>query len=127
MLTGIKALIKKEDKFLLLHKSATVPRFPNYWDFPGGALESGEDPVEGIIREIKEETNLDVEGIERIWSTNLEVNGSLVEYILFEIKDFSGEIKLSLEHTEFKWVTKEELMTLKIQPYIEEYFLGQKT
>lgn len=36
------------------------------WTCPGGSIEPGEDPVEGLAREIKEETNLDVEDIKLV-------------------------------------------------------------
>jgi len=122
MKTAIKAIIKKDNKYLLLHKSLTVPRFPDFWDFPGGGLEDNEDPVEGIKREVLEETSLKIESIKVIWKTQAEVNGNMVEYNVYSVKLLSGEIRLSHEHTEFKWLTKEELLKLKVEPYIKLFF-----
>ena len=122
MKTGIKAIIKKDDKYLLLHKSLTVPRFPDFWDFPGGGLDDNEDPTEGIKREVSEETSLKIEPIKVIWKTQAEVNGIMVEYNVYSVKLLSEEIKLSHEHTEFKWLTKEELLKLKVEPYIKLFF-----
>ncbi len=34
--------------------------YSGYWDIPGGTLESGELPLEGLKREVKEETNIDI-------------------------------------------------------------------
>ena len=53
----VSAVILKEDEILLIH------RFKNgeeYWVFPGGGVEDTETAQEGIVREVKEETNLDV-------------------------------------------------------------------
>ena len=122
MKTGIKAIIKKDNKYLLLHKSLTVPRFPDFWDFPGGGLDDDEDPTEGIKREVLEETSLKIEPIKVIWKTQAEVNGIMVEYKIYSVKLLSEEIKLSHEHTEFKWLTKEELLKLKVEPYIKLFF-----
>lgn len=122
MKTGIKAIIKKDNKYLLLHKSLTVPRFPDFWDFPGGGLDDDEDPTEGIKREVLEETSLKIEPIKVIWKTQAEVNGNMVEYKVYSVKLLSDEIKLSHEHTEFKWLTKEELLKLKVEPYIKLFF-----
>jgi 8-oxo-dGTP diphosphatase len=48
------------DGSVLLARRAHEP-FQNYWDIPGGFLEEGEHPLEGLKREIHEETGLEVE------------------------------------------------------------------
>jgi ADP-ribose pyrophosphatase YjhB (NUDIX family) len=55
-----QAIILKGDKILVL-KQYNYNRQEEYWMLPGGSLEDGETEEEGIKREIKEETNLDVE------------------------------------------------------------------
>jgi 8-oxo-dGTP diphosphatase len=121
MKVGQKAIIMKDNKYLLLHKSLTVPRFPGYWDFPGGGLEENEDPFEGIKREILEETNLKANPLKVTWKTQMKVNDIMTEYRIYSVELLSDEIKLSHEHTEYKWVTKDELLKMKIQPYIKLY------
>jgi ADP-ribose pyrophosphatase YjhB (NUDIX family) len=49
-----------ENERVLLARRAAEP-FEGRWDIPGGFLEEGEDPVDGLRRELKEETGLDVE------------------------------------------------------------------
>jgi ADP-ribose pyrophosphatase YjhB (NUDIX family) len=49
-----------ENGRLLLVRRAAEP-FKGQWDIPGGFLEEGESPLEGLRRELKEETGLDVE------------------------------------------------------------------
>jgi 8-oxo-dGTP diphosphatase len=44
--------------YLRDHKSE-IP-FPNHWDFFGGHLEDGETPEEALVREVKEELNVDL-------------------------------------------------------------------
>ena len=58
------ALVKIGDKYLLI-KRTPIKRgkpnsFPEYWDIPGGMVEDGETPREAVIREAKEEVNLDI-------------------------------------------------------------------
>ncbi|OGF21577.1 hypothetical protein A2Y83_01300 [Candidatus Falkowbacteria bacterium RBG_13_39_14] len=55
---GLFAIIFDEEKVLLCHRTEY-----NFWALPGGGLEKGETPWEGVIREVKEETGLDVEVI----------------------------------------------------------------
>ena len=54
---GVFAIIQDDDRRVLLcHR-----RDHDLWNLPGGALEHGEAPWDGVIREVKEETELDVE------------------------------------------------------------------
>lgn len=59
-----QAVILKENKILVL-RQFNYKLGEEYWMLPGGGLEANETPEEGIIREIKEETNLDID-IQRI-------------------------------------------------------------
>jgi 8-oxo-dGTP diphosphatase len=49
-----------DDGRVLLARRAHPP-FEGFWDIPGGFLEEGEDPLDGLRRELKEETGLEVE------------------------------------------------------------------
>jgi 8-oxo-dGTP diphosphatase len=49
-----------DDGRVLLTRRAHPP-FEGFWDIPGGFLEEGEDPLDGLRRELKEETGLEVD------------------------------------------------------------------
>lgn len=53
----VSALVEREDGRLLLARRAVEP-FLGLWDCPGGFLEEGEHPVDGLRRELIEETGL---------------------------------------------------------------------
>jgi 8-oxo-dGTP diphosphatase len=57
--TGVRvsAIIIRNNKVLLIHRKKPLAE---YWVFPGGGVEDGETLNEALIREVKEETNLDV-------------------------------------------------------------------
>lgn len=54
----VRAIIVKENKILLINR---VKKDDNYWVFPGGGIEPGEDKKDAVVRECKEELGLDVE------------------------------------------------------------------
>lgn len=66
------ALILKEDKLLLCRISNQVKGSAGKWTLPGGGIEFGESPEDAAIREVKEETGLDIE-ITRIAKINSHV------------------------------------------------------
>jgi len=109
------AYIEKEDKYLMIHRTKKE-NDPNHdkWIGVGGKLEKDESPDECMIREVKEETGLDVTGyrfcgivtfLSDIWET---------EYMfLFEVKEYSGELSECSEG-ELEWVEKSRIPDLHI-------------
>lgn len=84
------------------------------WDLPGGGYEQGEDVLAEIKREVKEEAGLTVNTLHPIYFTNrigVEkgfFQGDTVFGACYVSSDWTGEVVLSSEHTEHKWVTPEE-------------------
>lgn len=59
----IAAIILENDKgeiFLALRDNKPGIPFPNHWDLIGGHVEEGETPEEALVREVKEELDLDL-------------------------------------------------------------------
>ena len=96
-----KAVITKEDGALLLLRSAGQ-KFPHKWDLPGGHIHVGEDPKDGLIREVREETGITLsEPIERLYE-----EGNITFYRA-QMPD--EKVTLSHEHDDHKFVTKENI------------------
>jgi len=120
-----KAAIKNGDKYLIGLRSKKTKYFPLHWDFPGGKLEPNENPLEGIVREVKEETDLDVNPLEvlGIYEFDLDNKGENTHrFTIYSTEIISGNVKLSEEHTKQRWATKDEIRKLKIEPYFEPFF-----
>lgn len=62
-LVGVTAVVLGGDRDVLLHRRADDGR----WSPPGGILEPGEQPAQAVVREVREETGLEVE-VERLVS-----------------------------------------------------------
>lgn len=122
-----KAAIKKEDKYLIVLRAPDAHVFPNCWDLPGGKLEPGEEKIHGVKREVMEETTLkvDISEIEGVYDLKFS-DGKEVQITIYSTTSFEGEVKLSHEHTEFKWATKKEILELKTEPYLPHYINGEE-
>lgn len=94
---------------MILKRTETAPSKPNKWDLPGGSLDFGENPYESIEREIREEAGIGVEDLEPfdVWA-EVDQDGEFWTTIAYRAKVKSGEVKLSYEHNDYKWVTCEE-------------------
>jgi 8-oxo-dGTP diphosphatase len=110
---GVSAFIYKDGKILILKRSKKEKFMPGFWDLPGGKVSFGESPEDAIVRETKEETNLDVEALKPYsLFSYLSDNGIRqtidIQYITEVIED-PGDIKLSDAHEDFQWVSRNEL------------------
>jgi len=110
-----KAIVfNEEGKFLTLHRTSTAPSNPDKWDFPGGDLDFGEDTIEGITREIKEEAGLEVKDLKPFdIESNIYEDEEFWVTIAYTAKVIVDKVVLSFEHDEFKWVTPEEFLKLE--------------
>lgn len=59
-------VITRRDEILLCRLSQQVMTWAGMWTLPGGGLDFGEHPEEGMVREVMEETGLDVRPVEVI-------------------------------------------------------------
>ena len=89
--------------------------FKGGWEFPGGKIEEGETPEEALVREIKEE--LETEIVVGEWMDTIEYDYPTFHLSMdcFWAEIISGELVLK-EHTAAKWLTKEELDSVKWLP-----------
>lgn len=90
------AIVEFADRRILLIKRRTVP-FKGYWALPGGRVEAGESVEEAVVREVKEETGLDIEIIRKIGEYREKGFKDGVEYdytpACFLTKPIGGEIR----------------------------------
>lgn len=109
----VAAIIQKENKILATKRG--YGEFINMWEFPGGKIEPGETKEQALVREIKEELNIEIS----VDKFAIDIEYQYPNFYLFmscfmcSIKE--GSIEL-LEHNDGKWITKEELNTLNWLP-----------
>lgn len=100
-------ILNDQNQTLIIKRASHREVLPNIWDIPGGTLEPGKDPKAGAIREIREETNLDINDLKLFdYTHNIDQEKNKQFIRLIFIADYKqGEIKLNPEeHEEFKWI-----------------------
>ena len=110
-------VIHKDGKILIARRKSGKCVGAN-WEFPGGKLEEGETLEECLIRELKEELDIEVEIISYIDSNIFFCGDTKIELVAYNVKYLSGKLKL-VDHEEAKWVLPDELLEYKFTlPYI---------
>ena len=111
MIVGaVAAIFDREGRVLILLRPEFDTWMPHKWALAGGKLDEGERPLEAVIREVKEETTLDIhDPIEYYISTN----GEVVYYVT---QEYTGNVTIDYEHEDFTWVYPEELTNYDVVP-----------
>jgi len=124
---GQKAFIDKNGEILVLIDEFGL-------DLPGGKIQKGEEDFStSLKREVREETGLEIEvgTLFQSWQWKMRRGpniGKLIFLVGYKCKYLSGELKLSEEHNNFRWVNKNNYQELgddgEYFKAIEKYFEG---
>ncbi len=102
-------VIVNTDQQILLAKRPIKLHQGGKWEFPGGKVEESETTSEALIRELKEEVNLDVTSTAAMMEIHHDYGDKQVFLDIHKVKHFSGEA-IGLEGQEVKWVNKADLL-----------------
>ena len=107
--------IEKDDSYLMLHRvKKDVDVNKGKWIGVGGKFEKDESPDECLVREVREETGLELLSYQMRGVLTFQSVGWESEYIFLYTADaFSGELKECNEGT-LKWVPKDEIQDLHL-------------
>ncbi len=124
-IASVGAIILREDNVLLVKRG--VEPSAGLWSIPGGAIELGETAQDALVREVKEETGLEVEPEEvvEVFNTILEERGRVqYHYVIIDYlcRYVSGEIAPASDVEDARWVSITDLdryqMTSTARPAI---------
>lgn len=117
---GIVAIVKNsEGKFLLLEDAREEMK--GHWAPPHGRCENSDITEEnGVIREVKEETGLDVKPLRAVLTQPADTKVKTVSFWLVETRDYT--VKLDEESSRFGWYSTEEALKLLLYPGTKLFF-----
>ena len=111
----VTATIIVNDGMLLIAKRKPTARLPNLWELPGGKVEPNETPEECLIREIKEEFDINITVGEYLGSNIHAYDFGTIELMAYRSNWEDGDLILK-DHEEIRWVFTHELDQFDFAP-----------
>lgn len=120
--TGIRssAIIIRDNNVLLMHRRKDGDE---YWTFPGGGVEEGENWETTVVREVKEETSLNVLSCELAFMNQSYEGGNEHPFYVCEVNDsqavLGGEEKEKSSESNFyelEWINLADLQNINLLP-----------
>lgn len=120
-------IVNDKDELLLIKRESDDSHCPGVWEIPGGRIEPSEDPFEGLRRETKEETGLDVEVLNPLKVQHfVRDDGQKITMIIFLCRPVSDSVNLSEEHTDYEWSDLDDALS-KLHPAFHDEVRIYKT
>lgn len=115
MIDVVAAIItNREGNFLITQRNLNKAQ-GGLWEFPGGKVEQNETKENAIVREIKEELNIEISVDEYLGEKTFNYPNKEINLIALKCSILSGNIKLT-EHEDYKWSSNNELRNYNFAP-----------
>lgn len=109
----VAAIIIKDDYIFSTQRG--YGEFKGGWEFPGGKVELGETPQEALVREIKEELDVEIRVGKLVDTLEYDYPQFHLSMDCFLCEIISGELVLN-EHLAAKWLTRDTLDSVEWLP-----------
>ena len=113
----VAAVICKEDRIFATQRG--YGEWKDWWEFPGGKMEAGETPEEALRREIREELSAEINVGERLCTVEYDYPKFHLTMHCYLCTLESEALHLN-EHEAARWLTRDELDSVKWLPADEE-------
>ena len=124
----VAAIIRKEDKIFATQRG--YGEWKDWWEFPGGKMEVGETPEVALVREIREELSAEINVDEFLCTVKYDYPQFHLTMHCYLCSLMTDSLHLN-EHEAAKWLTKDELNSVKWLPadleVVERITAGIKT
>ncbi|MCI6993247.1 NUDIX domain-containing protein [uncultured Methanobrevibacter sp.] len=117
----VRGVIKNNNEEILIVKRHPKSKTdPEMWELPGGKVEDGEYFTKALVREIKEEVNLDCEVGDLCEAVQNDYSNKRTVQLYMHLDNVNGDVKISEEHTEFMWASIDMLKSLEISTSLKK-------
>ena len=117
----MRGIIKNSDGEILILKRHPKSRTdPDTWELPGGKMEAGEFFDDALVREIKEETNLDCKVGDLAIAIQHDYPYKRTVQMIMYLDNVEGKFRISEEHTDGRYASIDEIKTLKLSSCLQK-------
>lgn len=124
-------VVSPNDEILILRRANYMRKFKGMWGFPGGSIDKKDkDAISAIIRELKEETGIELSWNEKNkylkkFDTIKNDDDSISEYFIVNLES-KPDVKISREHSKYEWFDLNDNKNYKWMPdvfqLIQKYY-----
>ncbi|NCC70594.1 NUDIX hydrolase [bacterium] len=121
----VHTIITKHGELLIIKRSKNNFFLSEEWDTPGGTLKDGENPIDGAIREVKEETGLNITNLVLFSFNSIVDKNKDKQFItlIFLAECIGNSKKIILnkkEHDDFRWINLNQTKNFKTVFWLSE-------
>jgi 8-oxo-dGTP pyrophosphatase MutT (NUDIX family) len=110
---AVVAIVERDGRFLMGKRSAHKASAPGYWCPISGRVERGESQAAAVVREVREETGLNVIALARVAECDSHDGTTVLHWWRTELLDRAPARLENDEHSELRWVSAEEMQRLE--------------
>lgn len=114
-MVNVTAAVLVKDGKLLIAKRKPSQKLANMWELPGGKVEKGETPEDCLVRELKEEFDIEASVGEFLGAHVYHYDFGSIRLMGFRASHDAGEVKL-VDHTRVEWVSVDQLADYDFAP-----------
>lgn len=126
MRVSVAIIIDEQQRILITRRPLHAPFGGGLWEFPGGKLEENETPVAALIREVKEEVDLDVQDCDFLGEIKHTYPHHFVTLLVYCVRAFQGKAQALDMQMDLRWVERNSLQDFEFpeanQQIIELYW-----
>jgi mutator protein MutT len=111
----VGAIVRDAEGRLLMIRRRHAPS-AGLWSVPGGRIEPGESPEDAIIREVSEETGLEVQVVSLVGALHIPADSCVYDVHDYACVVVGGQLRAGDDAAEARWVDLPDLDALPTPP-----------